>query len=506
MSEDLFAAQTPPPRANTHELIVDRNNDIVTVMLRVDPRVEEYVSRAWHEGEPLKPEILLRLDFKERSASIFPVITYRRSDLYGPKYDDIREIIFDIPLNAEPPENGDEAQSLIKDIMPLGFMMEAEYGLGFVTLMKPVLYAVEQLEGLKRIVISKHEDTRVERDTFYFSTADYRNLADGMHRITRRYQDESRKDRGVLAYNSVLHRVLPKKYAEKSRPYQNGTIFKLLGGTNVEDTKLKGADRRSLLAVVASNAQAIAKRDFQEFVQLQKDIEIVSLDQLIETFGRMLRRKTVEADWQKLLELNPFILSMLFGQPVIILQPSASVGGFTLTGSGMKIADFVAQNSITHNAAIVELKRPSTVLMSAEYRPGLYSPSPDLMGAVVQVLDQRVKLTTNLPAIKHYGKINDLEAYGVDCVVIAGRTPPEGRIASFELMRSQLKDVRIVTFDELLERLHLLRELLAGERYISPPDFDEEADEDPQDDRVPWDLRILDDGEESEEEDDNAPF
>lgn len=362
--------------------------------------------------------------------------------------------------------------------MPLGFMVQAEYGLGFVMLMRPVLYRVEEIKGVTRIVISGRETTRVEGDTYYFSAADYRTLADGMHRISRRYQEESRKDRDMFAFNAVLSRALPDEYPEQSRPYQAGTIFKLLGSSNVETTKLVGKDRRSMLSVVANNAEAIAKRDPKEFIQLQKDIEIVSLDEMIEAFSKLLRRKTVEADWQELLELNPFILSMLFGQPIVVLQPSASVGGTALSGSGNKIADFLSQNALTHNAALVELKRPSTPLMQGEYRPNVFKPSPDLMGAVVQVLDQRLKFITSLPLLKHFSNVSDLQAHSVDCVIIAGRAPPAEKTGSFELMRSQLKDVRIITFDELLERIHMLRELLAGDRYISPIDDDDIEEED----------------------------
>lgn len=46
---------------------------------------------------------------------------------------------------------------------------------------------------------------------------------------------------------------------------------------------------------------------------------------------------------------------------------------------------------------------------------------------------------------------------------------------SLELFRNSLKDVRLVTFDELLEKLQILRELLAGERYVSNvPDEDDD--------------------------------
>lgn len=47
------------------------------------------------------------------------------------------------------------------------------------------------------------------------------------------------------------------------------------------------------------------------------------------------------------------------------------------------------------------------------------------------------------------------------------------------MMRSQYKCVRIVTFDELFGKLLLLREMLTGERYVSPEEDDPEGPEDP---------------------------
>jgi chorismate mutase len=298
-----------------------------------------------------------------------------------------------------------------------------------------------------------------------------------MNRITRRYQGESLAEREMLAYNASLHRANPSEHPFRERPYEAGTIYKLLGGAQSSRTKLKGKDRASLLTAISNNAMEIAKRDPKEFVQLQKDIELVSLDRLIAVFQVNLRRNGKEAAWQKLLELNPFILSMLFGQPVVILQSSASVGGQTLAGGGTKIADFLAKNPLSHNAAIVELKRPDTQLLGQEYRSNVFSPSQALMGSIVQILDQRHKLVTDVAGIKHRSKLLDLDVFAVECVVVAGRMPNEdGRLSSFELIRSQMKDVRIVTFDELLERLQLLRELLAGERYVSNIEDEEDQD------------------------------
>jgi chorismate mutase len=274
----------------------------------------------------------------------------------------------------------------------------------------------------------------------------------------------------------MLHNLDPDTHSYKERPYEPGTMFKMVGGTRANQTVLKGKDRKALLSAVAANANAIAQRDPQEFVQLQKDIEVVSLDRLIDSMGRYIKRNVKEADWQKLLEVNPFLLSMLFGQPIVMLQAGASVGGTTLAGPGNKIADFLTQHSQSYNASIVELKRAGMdLLLASDYNLGVFAPSSDLTKAVVQVLDQRLKLANEVAGIKHRSRIHNLETYAVDCVIVAGTFPTKpDRMASFEMYRSQLKDVRIITYDELLERVKTLREQLSGERY--------EGNEDDEDD------------------------
>jgi hypothetical protein len=84
---------------------------------------------------------------------------------------------------------------------------------------------------------------------------------------------------------------------------------------------------------------------------------------------------------------------------------------------------------------------------------------------VIQVIDQRYELLVNYNSrAREAGK-----AHAVDCVVVAGRRPADAdRLASFEMYRNSLKDVRIYTFDEVLLKLQALREYLAlppgGER------------------------------------------
>lgn len=510
MSDDLFSnlpregnpdAALADSRSPYREarFVVSRKGNQVSATIRASDPLVRGVAAQYHDGEEPDPRLALQMDFDTQTISIFPQLIYFSDRLYGQKYRSIREIRIPLPEYTEIPEEHFGVVDVMQGI-PMGFIKDPSFGLGLVKEMRPLINSVEKIKGVTRLVLALNERTRVEGDAFYLELEEYNALRNGMNRIARAHQAESLVEREIMAHNASVYLAKPDQFKFRDRPYKPGTVFKLLGGSKSSVVTLRGKDRLGLINALTSNAEAIARRDPEEFLQLQKDIEVVSLDRLIASFEAHMRRNSIESAWQRLLELNPFLLSMLFGQPIVILRPSASVGGQTLGGSGTKIADFLAANPLTHNAALVEIKRPKTPLLGSEYRGGVHPPSRELMGSVTQVLDQRLKLLTNIAQTRYNSKINDLDVSAVECVVVAGRMPPtEAAITSFELIRSQFKDVRIITFDELLERLRLLRELLTGERYVS--ELDEEDDQD-------WgDILELDeaDGWDDPEGDDNKP-
>jgi len=138
-------------------------------------------------------------------------------------------------------------------------------------------------------------------------------------------------------------------------------------------------------------------------------------------------------------------------------------GGRNFFGKGEKITDFLVKNGLTDNLALIEIKTPQTKLLGGQYRSGVYSASRDLVGCVTQVLDQRHKMQAELNTRKINSRLLDVEAYAVRGLIIIGRTPdaPEQR-KSLELLRNNLHDVLVITFDELLEKLRHLHTFLSS--------------------------------------------
>ncbi len=168
-----------------------------------------------------------------------------------------------------------------------------------------------------------------------------------------------------------------------------------------------------------------------------------------------------EEFWQRELKIRPWILSQVFSQPMLMIGDKVYVGGKDITNTGGKIADYLFKNSLTSNVAIVEIKAPTAELVSGtEYRQGVYTPGKDIAGGSVQVLDQRDSL------VKHYNELSrgpntQFEAHMPVCVLVAGRfdTLNDNQRKSFELNRSNSKDVEIVTFDELFARVRAMVDL-----------------------------------------------
>ena len=104
------------------------------------------------------------------------------------------------------------------------------------------------------------------------------------------------------------------------------------------------------------------------------------------------------------------------------------------------------------NVSILEIKTPGTpLLLQSAYRSGVYGPSPELSGGVVQLAGYRDSLLKSYYALVQEGPA--FKAFNPRCVLLVGSieqqllTPEQQR--SFEFFRRELRGVDVVTYDEL---------------------------------------------------------
>ena len=169
-----------------------------------------------------------------------------------------------------------------------------------------------------------------------------------------------------------------------------------------------------------------------------------------------------EEFWQTVFNENPYVLSQLFSVPVVFIKDKAYVGGMNIDRQDAKFVDYLYANESSNDALLVEIKTPETKLVGAKYRKGVHKPSSDISGSIVQVLDYRRDLSKNIQTITS-GTNHVIDVFNPRCVVIAGNASKEldneTKRRSFELFRTNLRDVEIVTFDELFKKAETLATL-----------------------------------------------
>jgi len=189
--------------------------------------------------------------------------------------------------------------------------------------------------------------------------------------------------------------------------------------------------------------------------QLNIIVGLGSLKHSLRTW-ETFRDNSDEEFWQNELLNNSFILSQIFSYPIVVIKGKAYVGGKSVSNTGGNIVDYLCKNELTDNAVLVEIKTPMTPLVGKQYRAGVYNISEEMSGSVIQVSNYANSLS------KHYnGLVSDtptrFQTFKPHCVVIAGNCQKEldevDKRKSFELYRNGLKDVEVVTYDELFGKV-----------------------------------------------------
>lgn len=220
-----------------------------------------------------------------------------------------------------------------------------------------------------------------------------------------------------------------------------------------KETQIKQIDNiRASVNSRKSNKNEINSELNSAIFQLNQDFEKVSLEKFINKYEEAISKKRDEKWWQELFNKNQFILQMLFPYPIIYFEKE-----YYIKSHRTKIPDFKAQSEITNNIVIIELKKPDTKLLAQDtYRAGLHKISTELSNAINQVNDQ-------IYHINNIKKNIEFNNYACDAVLIIGnlqKLTTEDKKKSFEIYRNSFKTLKIITFDEIIEKVKNLKKLI----------------------------------------------
>ena len=389
-----------------------------------------------------------------------------------------------LPEGEQVPDVKDTVPTSVEDVidllhgLPSYCVKDPHFGLGLKRQFRHIVQTIELLSDAVELHIANDCSTAYLQDSkvFVLSASEMESLTKAIEQVDRTTRTAANSVNETSTFNTLADAI-----GQSKRPLRYGRkeLRKTLTAIANGERPLSHLEQNELVETLTSNASAIQRRDPATMEGLEFGIALARAKGLHDDLERMLGTDLPEKEWQRFLRANPFVLSLVFGRPIIKVGDQASVGGKTISGGGDKIADFLVRNSLTNNAALVEIKTPKTKLLNrSPYRQSVFTPAGELVGAINQVLDQKNRFEQDIANIRNQNRRLNVEAHHVHACVLIGMMPSgQYRIRSFELFRSNLKDVVVVTFDELARKVKDLCFFLEGKNHQPeiPPaysDFD----------------------------------
>jgi len=205
---------------------------------------------------------------------------------------------------------------------------------------------------------------------------------------------------------------------------------------------------------VLKNLEKLSK---EQLSNLDNLVNVTSIKSLLKELHEN-KANYDEEFWQLKFQEYPWILSQIFSSPFIQIGKKFYCGGKEDDDKGGVKGDLIYKNKITGNIAFIEIKTPKDdLIIGKQYRGKeegkenvIYSMKAEITGGVNQVLNQK-KLY-----LKTHGENTEKAKYlnNVKCILIIGITPKDtDKVKSFELYRNSLREVEIITYDELFARI-----------------------------------------------------
>jgi hypothetical protein len=338
-----------------------------------------------------------------------------------------------------------------KGKLPSGFLTRPISGYGATSNLKLFIKFVEKKFDVSDIYISEKATYLCQSRKAFLNFSDYDKIRKGLSSI-----NSASKEQGASFLDNYFSGYFPYKCERRKAHYQRNTIARIMTQYSNIETNLSSDDKAALFEFF--DKLSLSRKDIFEKRDLIKTKEMIDkkfIEDIIQQFERYLKRKNIsEQKWQDFFKENLWIFSQLFAQPTVLFKDKAYVGGKTISDEQGKIVDFLFKNKLTKNSALIEIKKHTTNMFNKKpYRGNdVFALNKELSGAVNQVLDQRDTYMKKFDSIKGN---EDITALSPKCFVIIGRISDlsKEQCKCFELMRAALKDVEIITYDELYDRL-----------------------------------------------------
>lgn len=423
-------------------------------------------ARIWHE-RPESEWPLLATVLPSRII-MHPIHVNPHAQRYlSPKNGRFTTVIYEDSYEHQLPNDAEVAASQIALRLAWGIFDSPDRGLGLNRDLDAVWQSLSRLQEAEILAINQRPGLHIDGHVVSICESEMDKLRRAFNRTKDKGRKLIRQTKQSIVHDEVLTRLDPERFRRVVRVAP--TLVEVRRENARQVTDRERAARQSSVRAVRKQLGELAAEAPNELMMLHAEIERATLTAMIEKYRGMLQMTLSESQWQRFFEQNKFVLSIAFSRPVELAHTQFHAQGSGLTGSGAQIGDFLF-NEHGQALAIVEIKTPETDLIQASpYRkPNVFGPHPKLSGAVTQVLHQQSELRTRwMYHVHDNSSLRERRPDVIKCVVVAGKRPTEeGKLRSFEVFRNACKDVEIITFDELLEKLEFLQ------KHLLPPSDD----------------------------------
>jgi hypothetical protein len=311
---------------------------------------------------------------------------------------------------------------------------------GTIKLGKHILETLRSKFNKFRWIITPSEDSiKIERNIVRVRTS---------QRMLRRRSKEE-WDRGRDIKNDIVRRffaiAFPGHFTSVgASTYVPGTLAAMLRPQMVQ--RLSSADKEALTAFIPEFA---ASEAIGTVSRLRVTTEIKTLTELADDLEKQIVAERAESWWQTYIEAK--ILLIQHGYIKALPKLNIALGN-------TKYPDF---SLITHDnyLDILEIKKPNTPLLKLDKDRGNYFWENEIAKAIIQVENYIAHVSSHAADLRSYVLDNfeiDMKAIRPRGIILTGDTRNfEGQKIKddFRLLREGIKNVTILTYDELLTRL-----------------------------------------------------
>ncbi|WP_323787717.1 Shedu anti-phage system protein SduA domain-containing protein [Psychroserpens sp.] len=334
--------------------------------------------------------------------------------------------------------------------IPKDFKVVSRYGLRTQRIRQFTQVLYSKFKEVEKLTIGININNRFSTKTISINWSDLLPILKKIGN-EKRWYDRTRK----LMINNAIAGITTK--LAKQKTFLNAGQLDAFLKKFDSFEKVSKADIESL-STVMETAPPSKISVTTNFIKTRDKINKVFIEDIIKNFERLMSAKNDnEKQWQTFFGKNSWILNHLFPFEVILRKQEAYVGGKTLENEDGRVVDFLFANGFQDNFALLEIKtHKKTLLKKSAYRkPDVFAYSDDLSGGISQCLDQKDVF------LRDFGSKERIIDPKAILVIGLKSNLTDHQNKCFELLRSNQKNVDILTFDELLAKLKGLLEVIA---------------------------------------------